>query len=81
MVSRKIFFLHNLQLASTETFYEFSMTKVSFIQGVYKDMGLSSKSTSFEPKTSEQMKNRHVFKLYPEKPTKLNRNGRVQIFL
>jgi hypothetical protein len=44
-------------------------------------MGFSLKSTSFEPKTSEQMKNRQVFKLYPEQQTKPNRNGPTQFFL
>jgi hypothetical protein len=54
-----------LFVLSTETFYEISMTNVPSIHDRYKDMGFSSKSTSFEPKTSEQMKNRHVSKLYP----------------
>jgi hypothetical protein len=44
-------------------------------------MGFSLKSISFRPKTSEQIKNRHVLKLNPEKPTKLNRNGQPQIFI
>jgi hypothetical protein len=53
---------------------------VHSIQERYKDMGFSLKSTSFEPKTSEQIKNRHVPKLHPEQPTKLNQNGPIQFF-
>jgi hypothetical protein len=44
-------------------------------------MGFSLKSTSFEPKTSEQIKNRHMSKLHHEQLTKLNRNGQTQFFL
>ncbi len=53
--SEKYFFLHNLQLRSTETFYEFLMTNNYFMQERYKDMSLCLKNTSSMPKTSEQM--------------------------
>jgi hypothetical protein len=78
---RKIFFLRNLQLRSTETFYEFSIYKVHSFQETYKDMSFRLKSTSFKPKTSEQMKYRYAFKLYPENTTGLDRTGSTKFFL
>ncbi len=80
-VIRNIFFLRILQLGSTETFYEFSINKVHSFQETYKDMSFRLKSTSFKPKTSEQMKNRYAFKLYPENTTGLDRTGSTKFFL
>ncbi len=75
-----IFFLHYLQLRSTETFYEFSITKVYSFQKKQEHLNFDSKSTSFKPKTFEQMKNRYAFKLYPENDTRLNRTESTQFF-
>jgi hypothetical protein len=43
-------------------------------------MSFDSKSTSFRPKSSEQMKNQHALKLYPENATRLNRTGPTNFF-
>ncbi len=75
-----IFFLHNLQLRSTQTFYEFSIAKVHSFQKEQEYLNFDSKSTSFRSKTSEQMKNRYALKLYPENVTRPNRTGPINFF-
>ncbi len=80
-VIRKIFFLHYLQLRSTETFYEFPITKVHSFQKEPENLNFDSKSTSYRSETSEQMKNRCAFKLYPENVTRPNRTGPTKFSL
>ncbi len=56
------------------------MTKVHSFQETYKDTSFRLKSTSFRPKSSEQMENRYAFKLYPENATRQNRTGSTIFF-